>query len=75
MGDVNMSEGLFKTIFGGMNIGGVTLQPQMTQNEIVITLTKDELERMLLSGLDERVRKCITLEIEKDKLTLKIKLW
>lgn len=70
-----MSEGLLKGLLQGTPLSGLNLTPQLTQNEIVIEMTQDQLTDLLLQKTDARARQAVKLEIHEGKLVLKIKLF
>ena len=75
MGELAMSEGILRNLFQNMRFGGVTISPQLANNEIVINLTQEELKQMLLANADARAKNAVTIELHEGKLTLRIKLW
>lgn len=74
MGEQPQPQGLLS---GLMNIGplaGLNIIPQISQKEIVIELTTQQLLDMLLEKADPRAKACTTLELHEGKLQLKIRL-
>lgn len=69
-----MSEGLLKTIFRDMKFGGIPLTPTLANNELVISITQEELKQMLLANADERAKSCVSVECKEGRLILKIRL-
>ncbi|MEM2696236.1 MAG: hypothetical protein QXU09_04800 [Thermoproteota archaeon] len=70
-----MSEGLLKNILVGTPLANLNLMPQLTQNEIVIEMTQEQLRSLLLEKTDERAKQAVTIECKEGKLILKIKLF
>jgi hypothetical protein len=70
-----MSEGLIKGILDKTPLGGLGLQPSLTQQDIVIEMTEKQLRDMLLTNADTRARDSVSVELHEGKLVLKIKLF
>jgi len=70
-----MSEGLFKTLLTGTPLANLNILPQLTQNEIVIEITQEQLKSLLLERTDERAKRSVTIECHEGKIVLKIKLF
>jgi len=70
-----MSEGILKNLLSGTPLGNLNLMPQLTQNEIVIEMTEEQLKALLLQNTDERAKKSVNVELHEGKLVLKIKLF
>jgi len=70
-----MSEGLLKGLLQGTPFASLNLIPQLTQNEIIIEFTEEQLKTMLLQNTDERAKKSVNVELHEGKLVLKIKLF
>lgn len=70
-----MSEGLLKGLLQGTPLANLNLMPQLTQNEIVIEITQEQLRNLLLQNTDDRARQAVTIELHEGKLTLKIRLF
>lgn len=70
-----MSEGILKNLLQGTPLSGFNILPQLTQNEIIIELTQEQLKAILLERTDERAKQAVTVECKEGKLILKIKLF
>jgi len=70
-----MSEGLLRGLLQGTPLANLNLMPQLTQNEIVIEITQEQLRNLLLQNTDDRARQAVTIELHEGKLTLKIRLF
>jgi len=70
-----MSEGLLRGLLQGTPLANLNLIPQLTQNEIVIEITQEQLRNLLLQNTDDRARQAVTIELHEGKLTLKIRLF
>jgi len=75
MGELSMSEGLLRGLLQGTPLANLNLIPQLTQNEIVIEITQEQLRNLLLQNTDDRARQAVTIELHEGKLTLKIRLF
>lgn len=58
--------------FGGL---GLATQPQLQQNELVITITQEELDRMAKKDLDPRAKNSIFIELHEGKMVIRVRLW
>jgi hypothetical protein len=73
---VDLAEaGILKTLFEAMPVGMQGIKPQLTQNELVIEFTEDQLREMLLKNADERAKQSVTLQLLDKKLVIKIRLF
>jgi hypothetical protein len=73
---VDLAEaGILKTLFEGMPQGLAGIKPQLTQNELVIEFTEDQLREMLLKNADERAKQSVTIQLLDKKLIIKIRLF
>ncbi|MEM2446862.1 MAG: hypothetical protein QW734_09410 [Candidatus Bathyarchaeia archaeon] len=70
-----MSEGLLSGLLKGTPLANLNIIPQLTQNEIVIEMTQEQLRSLLLEKSDERAKKAVTVECHEGKLMLKIRLF
>jgi len=75
MGEFKMTEGLLKSLLMGTPLAGLNILPQLTQNEIVIEMTQEQLKSLLLEKTDERAKQSVSIECHEGKLVLKIKLF
>jgi hypothetical protein len=68
-------EGLLSTFLKGTVLEGVGVRPQLLQNDIVIELTEQQIRDMVFKDMDDRVKNSISLEVEKGKIIIKVKLF
>jgi hypothetical protein len=68
-------EGMLKGLLSQMGLPSLATQPMLTQNEILITITEQEMDQVMKRGLDERAKNNISLKIENGKVIIKMKLW
>ncbi len=76
LGDEKMSEaGILTNLLKQTPMAGLNLTPQLTQNEIVIEMTEQQLRELLLQSADERAKKAVSIQLKEGKLVLIIKLF
>jgi len=68
-------EGLLRGLLESTPLKGLGITPQLTQRDIVVELTQEQLRDMLLRDADPRAKSSVTLELKEGKLILKIRLW
>ncbi|MBS7270395.1 MAG: hypothetical protein KIH10_16360 [Candidatus Freyarchaeota archaeon] len=70
-----MSEGLLKNLLQNTPLAGLNLMPQLTERELVIEVTQQQLSTLLLEKTDERAKQAVTIECHEGKLMVKIRLF
>lgn len=70
-----MGEGILKNLLSGTPLANLNLIPQLTQNEIVIEMTQEQLKTLLLERTDERAKQAVNVECHEGKLVIKIRLF
>lgn len=71
----SMSEGLLRMMLQGTPLSSLNILPQLTERELVVEITQDQLRTLLLQNVDERAKQAVTIECHEGKLTLKIRLF
>jgi len=72
--DQGLDKGLIGNILKGSPLASMGVSPQLTQKEVLIELTTEQLKALLLEKADARVKESVLVELHEGKLTLKIKL-
>jgi len=73
---MNMAEeGLLRGLLESTPLKGLGITPQLTQRDIVVELTQEQLRDMLLRDADPRAKSSVTLELKEGRLILRIRLW
>jgi len=75
MGTEPSPQGLFGTILKSTPLGNMNITPQLTDRDVVIEMSQEQLKNMLLEKADERAKGAVSLELHEGKLVLKIRLW
>jgi len=72
-------QGLLSTLLKSIPIGGLNLQPTLTQREIVLEITAEQFKQMALSGLTPEAKatleQAVSVEFHEGKATIKVRLW
>jgi len=72
-------QGLLSGIMKGTPFAGLNLQPQMSQKDMVIELTPQQLKDSILSApgsnLDAKAKDAISIEFHEGKMVIRIKLF
>jgi len=68
-------EGLLRGLLESTPLKGLGITPQLTQRDIVVELTQEQLRDMLLRDADPRAKSSVTLELKEGRLILRIRLW
>ena len=72
-------QGILANLLKTIPIGGLNLQPQLTQREIILEITADQFKQMALSGLSPEAKatleQSVIVEFHEGKATIKIRLW
>jgi hypothetical protein len=68
-------EGLLSTFLKGTALESLGVKPQLLQNEIVIELTEQQIRDMVFKDMDSRVKNSVSLEVDKGKIVIKVKLF
>jgi len=53
---------------------GIMPKSELTQNELVITLTEEEVKKAILKGVDERFRKYFDVKVENGVIKIIVRL-
>jgi hypothetical protein len=82
MGELKMEkgvQGLLSGMMQGTPFAGLNLQPQMSQKDIIIELTPQQLKDSILSApgsnLDARAKDAISIEFVPGKMIIRIRLF
>ena len=76
MGELKMSgAGLLGDMFRNLKALGLTVMPQLQQNELVLEITEEDFKKMALGNLDERAKNSISVKLTEGKLIIKIRLF
>jgi len=76
MGELKMSgTGLLGDMFKNLKALGLTVMPQLQQNELVLEITEEDFKKMALGNLDERAKNSITIKFTEGKAIIKIRLF
>lgn len=67
--------GILKDMLKGTPLEGVGIVPKLMQNCLVIEINEQQFKEIALKGIDERIKKYITIEIHEGKIVMKVKLW
>jgi hypothetical protein len=67
--------GLLGDLFGKTPFGMAGITPQLSQKEIVVEMTQEQLRVMLLQNADARAKDSVTIELHEGILVLKIRLF
>ncbi|RLG84146.1 MAG: hypothetical protein DRO39_07795 [Thermoprotei archaeon] len=67
--------GMLGDLFKQMGALGLTARPQLVQNELVIEITQEEFKNATTRNLDPRARDAISIQFEKGKMIIKIRLF
>jgi len=73
------SQGILASLLKTIPIGGLNIQPQLTQRELLIEITADQFKQMALSGLTPEAKatleQAVIVEFHEGKAVIKIRLW
>jgi len=67
--------GLLGDMFKNLRALGLTVMPQLQQNELVLEITEEDFKKMALGNLDERAKNSITIKFTEGKAIIKIRLF
>jgi len=68
-------EGILGQLMAQLKLTGLSTKPQITQNQILITITQQEVAEMATKGIDAQYRNAIKVELHEGQMTLVVKLW
>jgi hypothetical protein len=68
------STGLLSGLLSGSPLGTLGIMPKLTQNDVVVELTTEQLRNLLLEKADQRAKDSVTVEIHEGKIVLRIRL-
>lgn len=74
MGELKMSEGILNSLLRSMPFSSMSLSPVLTDRDLVIEVTQDQLREILLANADERARRSISVECHEGKIVLRVRL-